>query len=57
MTPTTCFPQGWRRHGSYCYFIGTAMKTFDEAKSDCETSGSYLADVSNGLEPSKLSCC
>uniref|UniRef100_H2T6P4 Mannose receptor, C type 1b n=1 Tax=Takifugu rubripes TaxID=31033 RepID=H2T6P4_TAKRU len=41
---------GWKRHGSYCYLIGTAMKTFDEAKSDCETSGSYLADVSNGVD-------
>lgn len=55
--PTTCFLQGWKRHGSYCYFVGTAMKKFDEAKSDCEASGSYLADVSNGLEPSKLSHC
>lgn len=26
------------------------MKKFDEAKSDCEALGSYLADVSNGLE-------
>lgn len=54
---STCGQQGWKRHGSYCYLIGTAMKTFDEAKSDCETSGSYLADVTNGLEPSTLSHC
>lgn len=59
VTPKTCVLQGWKRHGSYCYFVGTAMKKFDEAKSDCEASGSYLADVSNGLEPPKLShyCC
>ncbi|KAM3604133.1 uncharacterized protein V6R79_006931 [Siganus canaliculatus] len=41
---------GWRRHGSYCYFIGTDTKTFDEAKDDCEASESYLADVSNGVD-------
>nr|XP_020447208.1 macrophage mannose receptor 1-like [Monopterus albus] len=41
---------GWRRHGSYCYFIGTETKTFDEAKDDCKSSGSYLADVSTGVD-------
>ncbi|XP_070774848.1 macrophage mannose receptor 1-like [Enoplosus armatus] len=41
---------GWRRHGSYCYFIGTQTKTFDEAKDDCKSSDSYLADVSNGVD-------
>lgn len=40
--------QGWKRHGSYCYFVGTETKTFDEAKDDCKTSGSYLADVATG---------
>uniref|UniRef100_A0A7N9AS74 Mannose receptor, C type 1b n=1 Tax=Mastacembelus armatus TaxID=205130 RepID=A0A7N9AS74_9TELE len=41
---------GWRRHGSYCYFISTRTKTFDEAKDDCKSSDSYLADVSSGLD-------
>ncbi|KAK2822605.1 hypothetical protein Q5P01_022670 [Channa striata] len=41
---------GWRRHGSYCYFIGTEGKTFDEAKDACKSSDSYLADVSNGVD-------
>ncbi|XP_078120279.1 macrophage mannose receptor 1-like isoform X1 [Sander vitreus] len=41
---------GWKRHGSYCYFVGTETKTFDEAKEDCKTSDSYLADVSNGVD-------
>nr|XP_061795005.1 macrophage mannose receptor 1-like [Nerophis lumbriciformis] len=41
---------GWKRHGSYCYFVGTDTKTFDEAKSDCKTTDSYLADVSNGVD-------
>ncbi|XP_041804547.1 macrophage mannose receptor 1-like [Chelmon rostratus] len=41
---------GWKRHGSYCYFIGTETKTFDEAKDDCQASDSYLADVSNGVD-------
>ncbi|RVE62047.1 hypothetical protein OJAV_G00176910 [Oryzias javanicus] len=41
---------GWRKHGSYCYFVGTETKTFDEAKEDCKTSSSYLADVANGVD-------
>ncbi|XP_075954227.1 macrophage mannose receptor 1-like [Anarhichas minor] len=41
---------GWKRHGSYCYFIGIQTKTFDEAKDDCKSSDSYLADVSNGVD-------
>ncbi|XP_019969273.2 macrophage mannose receptor 1b [Paralichthys olivaceus] len=41
---------GWKRHGSYCYFVGTATKTFDEAKDDCKSSDSYLADVANGVD-------
>nr|XP_046265195.1 macrophage mannose receptor 1-like isoform X4 [Scatophagus argus] len=41
---------GWKRHGSYCYFVGTETKTFDEAKDDCKSSESYLADVSNGVD-------
>ncbi|KAM4605239.1 macrophage mannose receptor 1b [Polymixia lowei] len=44
-----CKP-GWKRHGSYCYFVGSETKTFDEAKDDCKTSDSYLADVSNGVD-------
>uniref|UniRef100_A0A672HCM6 Macrophage mannose receptor 1-like n=1 Tax=Salarias fasciatus TaxID=181472 RepID=A0A672HCM6_SALFA len=40
----------WKRHGSYCYFIGTETKTFDDAKEDCKSSGSYLADVSSGVD-------
>ncbi|KAM9323118.1 LOW QUALITY PROTEIN: macrophage mannose receptor 1-like [Pholidichthys leucotaenia] len=41
---------GWKKHGSYCYFVGTETKTFDEAKDDCRNSDSYLADVSNGVD-------
>ncbi|KAM4552770.1 macrophage mannose receptor 1-like isoform 2-T2 [Odontesthes bonariensis] len=41
---------GWKKHGSYCYFIGTETKTFDEAKDDCKRSDSYIADVSNGVD-------
>ncbi|XP_056277836.1 macrophage mannose receptor 1b isoform X2 [Pseudoliparis swirei] len=41
---------GWKRHGSYCYLVGTETKTFDEAKDDCKISDSYLADVSNGVD-------
>ncbi|XP_037642854.1 macrophage mannose receptor 1-like [Sebastes umbrosus] len=41
---------GWKRHGSYCYFVGTQTKTFDEAKDDCKSSDSKLVDVSNGVD-------
>uniref|UniRef100_A0A3Q1GW30 Mannose receptor, C type 1b n=1 Tax=Acanthochromis polyacanthus TaxID=80966 RepID=A0A3Q1GW30_9TELE len=41
---------GWKKHGSYCYFVGTQTKTFNEAKEDCESSGSYMADVSTGVD-------
>uniref|UniRef100_A0A4W6EZB1 Mannose receptor, C type 1b n=1 Tax=Lates calcarifer TaxID=8187 RepID=A0A4W6EZB1_LATCA len=41
---------GWKRHGSYCYFVGTETKTFEEAKEDCKSSDSYLADVSTGVD-------
>ncbi|XP_020490895.2 macrophage mannose receptor 1-like [Labrus bergylta] len=41
---------GWKRHGSYCYFVGTETMTFDEAKEDCKSKDSYLADVSNGVD-------
>ncbi|XP_035764282.1 secretory phospholipase A2 receptor-like, partial [Neolamprologus brichardi] len=40
---------GWKRHGSYCYFVGIETKTFHEANDDCKSSNSYLADVSTGL--------
>ncbi|XP_070700691.1 macrophage mannose receptor 1-like [Pempheris klunzingeri] len=45
---------GWKKHGSYCYLVGTKTKTFDEAKDDCKSSGSYLADVSNGVDNAYL---
>uniref|UniRef100_UPI003AAF93A9 macrophage mannose receptor 1-like n=1 Tax=Centroberyx gerrardi TaxID=166262 RepID=UPI003AAF93A9 len=44
-----CKP-GWKKHGSYCYFIGSETKTFDEAKDECKSSDSYLVDVSNGVD-------
>ncbi|XP_059201160.1 macrophage mannose receptor 1-like [Centropristis striata] len=45
---------GWKSHGSYCYFVGTETKTFDQAKEDCKASGSYLVDVSNGVDNAYL---
>ncbi|XP_054882840.1 macrophage mannose receptor 1-like [Poeciliopsis prolifica] len=41
---------GWKRYGSYCYFIGTERKTFGDAKEECKRSNSYLADVSNRVD-------
>uniref|UniRef100_A0AAZ3NZT0 Mannose receptor, C type 1b n=1 Tax=Oncorhynchus tshawytscha TaxID=74940 RepID=A0AAZ3NZT0_ONCTS len=40
----------WTRHGSFCYFVGPEIKTFDEAKKTCKGSQSYLADVSSRLD-------
>uniref|UniRef100_A0A8C7RE61 Mannose receptor, C type 1b n=1 Tax=Oncorhynchus mykiss TaxID=8022 RepID=A0A8C7RE61_ONCMY len=40
----------WTRHGSFCYFVGPEIKTFDEAKETCKSSQSYLADVSSRLD-------
>ncbi|XP_035764283.1 macrophage mannose receptor 1-like [Neolamprologus brichardi] len=45
---------GWKRHGSYCYFVGAETKTFHEANDDCKSSNSYLADVSTGVDNSFL---
>uniref|UniRef100_A0A4W5LTT5 C-type lectin domain-containing protein n=1 Tax=Hucho hucho TaxID=62062 RepID=A0A4W5LTT5_9TELE len=44
-----CKPH-WTRHGSYCYFVGPEIKTFDEAKDTCKSSQSYLADVSSRVD-------
>ncbi|CAL1580355.1 unnamed protein product [Knipowitschia caucasica] len=44
-----CKP-GWKKHGSYCYFVGTETKTFDEANEDCKRTDSYMVDVSNGVD-------
>ncbi|XP_045570344.1 macrophage mannose receptor 1 isoform X4 [Salmo salar] len=44
-----CKPH-WTRHGSYCYFVGPEIKTFDEAKETCKSSESYLADVSSRVD-------
>uniref|UniRef100_A0A1A8MEC8 Macrophage mannose receptor 1-like n=2 Tax=Nothobranchius pienaari TaxID=704102 RepID=A0A1A8MEC8_9TELE len=41
---------GWKKHGSYCYFVGSETKTFAEAKEVCKTSNGYLADVSSGVD-------
>ncbi|XP_034038866.1 macrophage mannose receptor 1-like [Thalassophryne amazonica] len=41
---------GWKRHGSYCYFVGSETKTFDEANEACKSSDSYMADVQSGVD-------
>uniref|UniRef100_A0A667XPX9 Mannose receptor, C type 1b n=1 Tax=Myripristis murdjan TaxID=586833 RepID=A0A667XPX9_9TELE len=45
---------GWKRHGSYCYFVGPEAKTFDEAKDTCKSSDSYLVDVSTAVDNAYL---
>lgn len=37
--------QGWRRYGTYCYFIGHVLATFSEANTTCEGEKGYLATV------------
>uniref|UniRef100_A0A3B4X378 Mannose receptor, C type 1b n=1 Tax=Seriola lalandi dorsalis TaxID=1841481 RepID=A0A3B4X378_SERLL len=52
---------GWKRHGSYCYFVGTETKTFDEAKDEmCHFICLNISRVDNaflvslvGLRPEK----
>uniref|UniRef100_A0A3B4GAH8 Macrophage mannose receptor 1-like n=1 Tax=Pundamilia nyererei TaxID=303518 RepID=A0A3B4GAH8_9CICH len=54
---------GWKRHGSYCYFVGIETKTFHEANDDCKTSNVTCVNISRvdnaflvslvGLRPEK----
>ncbi|KAL0967011.1 hypothetical protein UPYG_G00303400 [Umbra pygmaea] len=44
-----CKPH-WTRYGSFCYLVGEATKTFDEATENCKSFQSYLVDVSNGVD-------
>uniref|UniRef100_A0A8C5GDM7 Macrophage mannose receptor 1-like n=1 Tax=Gouania willdenowi TaxID=441366 RepID=A0A8C5GDM7_GOUWI len=44
---------GWKRHGSYCYFVGTETKTFDEAKEDCKTSDNAFLVSLVGWRPER----
>ncbi|KAM8838452.1 macrophage mannose receptor 1-like isoform 2-T2 [Synchiropus picturatus] len=41
---------GWRKHGPYCYFVGTETKTWDEANEHCTSSSSILVDVLNAVD-------
>uniref|UniRef100_A0A8C9WMS0 Macrophage mannose receptor 1 n=1 Tax=Scleropages formosus TaxID=113540 RepID=A0A8C9WMS0_SCLFO len=41
---------GWTRFGSYCYYVGSEAKTFDEAKQTCQSSSSYLVDITSRYE-------
>uniref|UniRef100_A0A3Q2VRL7 Mannose receptor, C type 1b n=1 Tax=Haplochromis burtoni TaxID=8153 RepID=A0A3Q2VRL7_HAPBU len=54
---------GWKRHGSYCYFVGTETKTFHEANDDCKIYNLTCVNISRvdntflvslvGLRPEK----
>nr|XP_047917806.1 macrophage mannose receptor 1-like isoform X1 [Anser cygnoides] len=46
--------KGWRRYGTYCYFIGHAPATFSEANSTCEGEKGYLATVESRYEQAYL---
>uniref|UniRef100_A0A3B4GBZ2 Macrophage mannose receptor 1-like n=1 Tax=Pundamilia nyererei TaxID=303518 RepID=A0A3B4GBZ2_9CICH len=54
---------GWKRHGSYCYFVGIETKTFHEANDDCKICNLTCVNISRvdntflvslvGLRPEK----
>ncbi|RMC04928.1 hypothetical protein DUI87_18104 [Hirundo rustica rustica] len=46
--------QGWRRYGTYCYFIGHVPATFSEANTTCEGEEGYLATVESRYEQAYL---
>ncbi|XP_074721575.1 macrophage mannose receptor 1-like [Strix uralensis] len=46
--------KGWRRYGTYCYFIGHVPATFSEANTTCEEEKGYLATVENRYEQAYL---
>eukprot|EP00118_Oscarella_pearsei_P019823 m.212910 g.212910 ORF g.212910 m.212910 type:complete len:524 (+) comp39780_c0_seq4:3132-4703(+) len=47
--PVTC-DDGWLPHDGYCYKASDQCKSWQEANSTCEASGSSLASVHNKLE-------
>ncbi|RLW11503.1 hypothetical protein DV515_00001465, partial [Chloebia gouldiae] len=46
--------KGWRRYGTYCYFIGYLPATFSEANTTCEGEEGYLATVESRYEQAYL---
>ncbi|NWR44647.1 MRC1 protein, partial [Regulus satrapa] len=46
--------KGWRRYGTYCYFIGHVPATFSEANKTCEGEEGYLATVESRYEQAYL---
>ncbi|XP_053915277.1 macrophage mannose receptor 1 isoform X1 [Cuculus canorus] len=53
ITDTNC-KNGWRRYGTYCYFIGQVPATFSEANTACEGEKGYLATVESRYEQAYL---
>ncbi|XP_040290431.1 macrophage mannose receptor 1-like [Bufo bufo] len=46
--------KGWKRHGYYCYFIGTSSSSFSEANNTCNSKGAYLMTVEDRFEQAYL---
>ncbi|XP_032929413.1 macrophage mannose receptor 1-like [Catharus ustulatus] len=46
--------KGWRRYGTYCYFIGHIPATFSGANTTCEGEEGYLATVESRYEQAYL---
>ncbi|XP_048867159.1 macrophage mannose receptor 1-like isoform X4 [Brienomyrus brachyistius] len=42
--------EGWTRHGSFCYQIGSEEKTFEDANQDCLSKDSHLVNVASRFE-------
>ncbi|XP_043921440.1 macrophage mannose receptor 1-like [Protopterus annectens] len=53
-TPENGCQMGWKRHGFYCYFIGSTAKTFAEANQTCRSDGAYLVTVEDRYEQAYL---
>ncbi|XP_062983516.1 macrophage mannose receptor 1-like [Elgaria multicarinata webbii] len=45
---------GWKRHGFYCYLIGSVFAAFAEASQMCIKDGAYLATVEDRYEQAYL---
>ncbi|XP_067869491.1 macrophage mannose receptor 1 [Heterodontus francisci] len=46
--------KGWKRYGTYCYFIGQSAKTFNEASNMCKRQNALLVNVQERYEQAFL---
>ncbi|XP_072364675.1 macrophage mannose receptor 1 [Scyliorhinus torazame] len=46
--------KGWKRYGTYCYFIGETVKTFNDASIMCKSQNSFLVNIEERYEQAFL---